>query len=171
MLCEQCGQKQATTHVKTNINGVVESHHLCSECAAKMGYHPMAGFASGFGLNDLFGSFFGESLAAHPRSADALRCPGCGASFDDIARTGKVGCAKCYDTFLDQLLPSLQRMHGKSKHAGKAPSGAPAAAKLENRLETLKRKLSEAVDAQEYEKAAALRDEIKSLEGQANDHD
>lgn len=169
MLCDQCGQKPATTHVKTNINGVTHAYHLCEECAAKMGYHTAAGLGGGFGLNDLFGSFFGESLAAHPRAAQTVRCPGCGASFDDIARSGRVGCAKCYETFLDQLLPSLQRMHGKSRHAGKAPSGATAEAKRESRLESLKRQLAAAVDAQEYEKAAGLRDEIRQLEGQAKE--
>ena len=99
---------------------------------------------------------FGE--AAHPQAiptgGDQVRCSGCGSTFQDIAATGRAGCAKCYDTFYDQLLPSLQRLHGKTRHAGKLPASAGIEAKS----------LSLAIEKQEFEKAAALRDEIKALE-------
>ena len=50
-------------------------------------------------------------------------CPVCGASLSDISDTGKVGCADCYKTFLNQLMPSIQRMHGNTHHIGKIPMG------------------------------------------------
>lgn len=164
MLCEKCGKSAATTHIKTNINGKLESYHMCRECATQMGYGPAS-----FGMSDILGSLFGEGLTTKPRLSKEVRCDGCGMSFSEIARTGKVGCGKCYKTFYDEMLPSLRRMHGKTKHAGKVPNTASVEAKVENKLENLKAELNAAIAAQEFEKAATLRDEINALEVQSND--
>lgn len=158
MLCEKCGKNVATTHIKTNINGVIEVHHLCSECAQQQSYKTPDM------LDSLIDSFFGDTLRAQMGSDNRRRCEGCGMCFDDIVETGKVGCDKCYETFLDQLLPSLQRMHGRSRHAGKTPSGAPRVETKQDKISTLKSKLQKAIDAQEFEQAAKLRDEIKEAE-------
>lgn len=165
MLCENCGKYAATTHIKTNINGQVIQKHLCSVCASKSGYN------QSFGLDSLFGSFFGESLKAQPLADTRKRCEGCNITFDEIVKRGKVGCDKCYDTFLEQLIPSLQRMHGKAKHIGKKPL---AKAKIieqkaqQNELENLKATLEECIKNQEFEQAAVVRDKIKELEGKQN---
>ena len=168
MLCQACGKRPATTHVKTIINGELTEYSLCSECAQKMGYENLM---SGLGLNfgSLLGSFFGDSAK---RPMETVRCPGCGSSFEDIAQSGKVGCAECYKTFYERLIPSIQRIHGNTKHCGKHPGGAmlqispqQQLANPETELQRKKRELQEAVEAQNYEQAAVLRDEIKELEG------
>ena len=38
MLCQSCGKNQATTHVKSIVNGELREYMLCPECAKKMGY-------------------------------------------------------------------------------------------------------------------------------------
>ena len=154
MLCQNCGKNQVTTHIRKNIGGKTETWALCSECAKLLG-------VDAFGVGDLFSSLFSDSFA--PKAAEE-RCKSCGASFRDISATGKVGCPDCYTQFYSRLLPSLQRIHGKSRHVGKVPSTASADAKLEHKLESLKKQLSDAVGAEEYEKAAQLRDRIKELE-------
>ncbi len=165
MLCEKCHKNEATTHIKRVINGQASEVYLCADCAAKAGFGSIHSPFS-LGLNDLLGSVFGE--AAHskaiPAGGDEVRCSGCGSTFQDIAATGRAGCAKCYDTFYDQLLPSLQRLHGKTRHAGKLPASAGVEAKQRRQLDELRKALSLAVEKQEFEKAAALRDEIKALE-------
>lgn len=170
MLCQACGQNTATTHVKTIVNGELTEYSLCAECAQKMGY---GNLLSNFGLNfgSLLGSFLGEST---PPVITTVRCPGCGSSFEDIAHSGKVGCAECYHTFYDRLLPSIQRIHGNTKHSGKRPSGsmlqvqpeATLQVKQETELERKRRELKEAIESQNFEEAAKLRDEIKVLEEQ-----
>ena len=109
----------------------------------------------------------GSGSPAFP-SSDEVRCEGCGATFSDIVRTGKAGCAKCYETFYEQLLPSLQRIHGKTKHTGKVPQSASQQAKKNHHLAQLKEQLNQAVEAQDYEQAAKLRDEIQSLQEEGN---
>ena len=82
------------------------------------------------------------------------------------------GCAECYRTFYDELLPSIQRIHGRIKHSGKASSGAidqPKEETKEEKIAKLKTQMDEAVAAQEFEQAAKLRDEIKSLESEGGE--
>ena len=166
MLCQNCGKNEATTHIKQIINGDMAESHLCSDCAAHAGYSDMF---SGFGLNlsGLFSGLLGDMMPSIS-SGKSPRCPKCGTSFDEIVRDGRVGCADCYRTFYDKLLPSIQRIHGKIKHSGKVTNSAPAETKpetTEEKIEKLKEAMNEAVAKQDFENAAKIRDEIKALEG------
>lgn len=166
MLCQNCGKNEATTHIKQIINGDMAESHLCSDCASHLGYSDMF---SGFGLNlsELFGGFLGDMMPSIS-SGNSPRCPKCGTSFDEIARDGKVGCADCYRTFYDKLLPSIQRIHGKIKHSGKTVSDSPRQSAVETKeakIEKLKAAMNDAVAKQDFENAAKIRDEIKAIEG------
>ncbi len=161
MLCQSCGQKTATTHVKRNINGTITEMHLCADCAKAQGLSSIWNGA-GFGLDDFWGSLFAEPTVRI--QADHVRCDGCGKTFSEIAQSGKPGCPTCYTTFYDRFLPSIQRIHGKAKHVGKFPSKADETYKQEQELQRLKEQLAQAVAAQEYEKCAELRDRIQELE-------
>lgn len=165
MLCQHCGKRPATTHVKRTVNGVTNEVHLCASCAQEQGISLMSGFG-GFGmdLGDFWGSLFGEPAALS--ASTAARCPGCGATFEQIARAGKVGCPDCYTAFRERLTPSIERIHGKTRHAGKQPAAAGESAKKQSRLDELKRQLAESVEKQEYEKCAEFRDEIARLEAE-----
>lgn len=166
MLCQNCGKNEATTHIKQIINGDMAESHLCRDCAAHLGYSDVF---SGFGLNlsEFFGGLLGD-MAPRVSQGKTKRCEKCGASFEDIARDGMVGCADCYKTFYDKLLPSIQRIHGKIKHSGKVSANtveAPREETVEEKVEKLKAQMNEAVAKQEFEQAAKIRDEIKALEG------
>ena len=167
MICQACGERPATTHIKTIVNGELSELSLCSECAQKMGYDDLL-TNLGFNFGSLLGSFFGNDA---DDSSDSMRCKGCGSSFEDIAQSGKVGCAECYHTFYDRLIPSIQRIHGNTKHCGKNPNVNPQsectaiAKKPQNELEILREQLKQAIDVQNFEQAAVLRDKIKELEG------
>lgn len=160
MLCQKCGKNPATTHVKRTVNGKTTEYHLCAACAAEQGLGQMLG---GLNLGDFWGSLFSEPAA--PAVSDTVRCEGCGKSFRDIAATGRAGCPACYATFYDRLLPSIQRIHGKTAHVGKAPAGAGGEAQRARELDALRRELNAAIASQEYEKCAKLRDRIRELEG------
>ena len=168
MLCQMCGQHPATTHIKTIVNGKLTQAHLCADCAKKQGYGNLfADWGSGFG--SLLSGFMGSAAPAR----QVTRCPGCGASFEDITRSGKIGCAECYHTFRGQLLPIIQRIPGTAQHKGKVPGGSALrvtdgnnkiVAVEETPLEEKKRLLKQAIETQDFERAAVLRDEIKELE-------
>lgn len=167
MLCQSCGKHSANTHIKTIVNGELSEYSLCSECAQKMGYgnsiFPSASF------DHFFSSFFGKKSILE----NTLRCPVCGASLADISEVGKMGCAECYHTFLDQLMPSIQRMHGNTRHIGKHPMGTAlqvmTKTKQEQQLdaksqiEQYQEQLKQAIVEQNFELAAELRDKIKLL--------
>ncbi|WP_322174684.1 UvrB/UvrC motif-containing protein [Acutalibacter caecimuris] len=176
MLCQRCGQRPATTHIKTVVNGQLTESHLCGECAQQQGYGGMLGEWGGFG--SLLGGLLGDAPAQ-----EVKRCPGCGASFGEISKSGKIGCAACYQTFREQLRPVIQRIHGAAQHMGKSPGGsALRVVSQEHRLavgpggqaagtqgqstglEEKRRQLQEAIKAQDFERAAVLRDEIKEAE-------
>ncbi|MBQ3928652.1 MAG: UvrB/UvrC motif-containing protein [Clostridia bacterium] len=159
MLCQSCEKRQATTHIKTILNGELKEYNLCPECAQKLGYGSFFGNV-GFDLNKLFGSFM-DSFAAEKNTK---RCRCCGSSFEDIAKSGKVGCAECYETFYEELQPSIQRIHGRTIHTGKLAHSAGTEVKIRNEIARYKSELQEAVKNQEFERAAELRDQIKELE-------
>lgn len=167
MLCQNCGKYDATTHVKRIINGEAAEAHLCSDCARALGYTDVFG---GFGntFSDLLGSFFGEP-AKSALSTRAIRCEKCGNTFNDIVNSGKIGCADCYRTFYDKLLPSLQRIHGKTRHEGKMPNIRQAENTApQDSLIRLETELKEAIENQNFEKAAELRDRINEMKAGGN---
>ena len=165
--CDKCGAENANTHVKTIINGEFREYDLCSACAHKLGYsNPFADMESEF--SHMLGSFFGNVLPARTQST---RCEFCGSTYAEIANTGQVGCAHCYELFADRLNPSIVRIHGNAAHCGKHSKAAAQAREEhaetnEEKLRRLQSQLDEAVKQQEFERAAELRDEIKGMEGQ-----
>lgn len=168
MICQSCGKKTATTHIKTIVNGKLTEYHLCSDCAKENGYGSLF---SGWGLD--FGNMLGGLIGNARQSSQVQRCEKCGSSFAEISKTGKLGCADCYKVFRGQLLPVIQRVHGTTVHKGKAP-GSSALRIADNKsqlvsvkespLDEKKRLLRQAIESQEFEKAAVLRDEIKEME-------
>lgn len=160
MLCEKCKKNQATTHISSTVNGVHVEKNLCAACAAEEGFSEFGG-----GLFSMLSSMFGEGVSS-PGIRSGLRCSLCGKSFEDIAESGRLGCANCYKTFASQLAPSLQRIHGTVKHVGKRSKFRQVQDTKANRLEKLKTALQTAIHEEAFEKAAELRDEIKKLEAQ-----
>lgn len=162
MLCQHCEKNEATTHIKRVVNGETAEMHLCPDCASYLGY---GDFFSGFNLNlgEILGSF-AQAGPALPGERAVKRCPKCGNAFDDIARSGKLGCAECYRTFYDRLLPSLQRIHGRICHSGKVSEASGEEIKKDRRVEQLREDLQKAVEEQDFELAAKLRDEIRDIE-------
>ncbi|MCM1364462.1 MAG: UvrB/UvrC motif-containing protein [Faecalibacterium sp.] len=168
MLCQNCSKREATTHIKRVVNGEATETHLCHECAQSLGYN---GLFNNFSLSipNIFSSFFGDSSFALT-GARTERCEKCGCSFDDIVRTGMVGCADCYEKFFDKLLPSIQRIHGKSKHAGKIPDIQTEKKVIkekttEEKIAELEVQMQKAIESQNFEQAAIIRDQIKELKG------
>ncbi|MDE6659213.1 MAG: UvrB/UvrC motif-containing protein, partial [Eubacterium sp.] len=161
MRCEHCNEREATTHIKKNINGNKTEMHLCSECAAKLGV------AEEFSAESFFAdTFFGNLLGAGIPSMNVLsgveRCDCCGSSFNDIVKSGAVGCAHCYEKFADKLEPSIVKMHGKTKHVGKhvtyTVDETEKTAATVDTVQSLKEALKQAVKEQRFEDAAELRD-------------
>ena len=177
MLCEKCKKRTATVFYNENINGKVRSFSLCSDCAAKMrekgelqDITSMVGsFADPFSemQDHFFGSFFGLPALSVGRSKS---CPTCKTTYEELAATGLVGCPDCYKTFERELESTIGAAQGTTQHKGRVPARDRAKKKLEDKLQELRKKLDSAIEKEEYEEAAKLRDEIRSLNADAASH-
>ena len=155
MLCSQCQKNEATVYYKQNINGQVTEYALCPQCAAKVqGIHLD-------GMN-LFGSLLGRP---HAVGTPKKHCTLCGSTFESIRRSGKVGCAQCYEVFREQLAPMIHSLHSGT-HIGRAPKGFAEKRKAEDELSRLRGELKSAIEKENYEEAARLRDLIKAKEAE-----
>ena len=138
------------------INGKKSVTKLCASCAQENKIYNSLNMDLGF--SSLFSNFFTENEA----DTD-LRCSLCNMTKSEFLRTGKPGCARCYQVFEGSMKPLLKKIHSTTTHTGKVmgiTGNAP-----ENKIDLLKAQLKEAIEKEEYEKAARLRDEIKEMEG------
>ena len=101
-------------------------------------------------------------LAQTPRE-DSVHCDVCGLTYEEFQNTGKLGCAHCYKVFSEQLSPLLQRVHGRTQHAGRVPANREEENRLQHSILELKIKMDHAVQEENFEEAAALRDQIHAL--------
>lgn len=169
MLCEKCKKNKAVTLIRQSINGVQTEIHLCENCAAQISEkfeNEYGKFFSdfGFGIDSMLGSIFGQEFLPEGIISDQTeRCPMCGMTLSAIRKSGNAGCGKCYETFRNQLMPFIQRIHGKTVHNGKVPSSVEGKISVKNQINELEVKLKKAIETQEFENAAQFRDEIKKL--------
>ena len=161
MLCDICGKREATVHLTEIINNQMTKLHLCEECAKEKG----AEMEEHFGLANLLAGLVDLGQPLGTVKEKKLQCPSCGLTYTDFKKLGKVGCGQCYETFKTYLVPLFKRIHGSDTHIGKIPrkKGKVPKAKKVN-IEELKRRLKKAVELEEFEEAAQLRDEIKRYE-------
>ena len=159
--CSRCS-KSATLHITEIQKGVVQELHLCESCA-----HDYLSAPQGNSLSDV------ESLAEKIAEAageqeleelDHLVCPNCGITFREFRSQGRLGCPHDYIAFNRELMPLLENIHGETQHAGKFPKRAPDASQRQYRLIKMRNELRAAVEDEEYERAARIRDEIAALE-------
>jgi protein arginine kinase activator len=162
-LCDRCGVNPAAIHL-TQIEGAQSrTRNLCESCAAELGLNP--GTPLGTAPLADFLAKMGQAIPASEGGPTAGTCPGCGLTLADFKRTGRLGCARCWGAFEVSLRGLLRKLHGGTQHAGKAylPAGA-AQPDRPQRIASLRRALQHAVEGEDFERAAALRDQIRRME-------
>ncbi|HET9952418.1 MAG TPA: UvrB/UvrC motif-containing protein, partial [Candidatus Eisenbacteria bacterium] len=95
-----------------------------------------------------------------------VQCPRCSLVYSEFKESGRLGCSECYTTFRAQLRPLLRRIHGSTKHVGKAPARDSARVALRREIQRLHEDLQRAIEREEFETAASLRDRIRAIETQ-----
>ncbi|GAA5480948.1 UvrB/UvrC motif-containing protein [Haloferula sargassicola] len=166
MDCDKCG-KPAKVFLTQLVGGQVKKISLCNDCAQDSGVTDPTGFA----LADMLlapGSPASAPLAPRPPSS-GRRCPECGFTLEDLQRVRRFGCGTCYDTFRSEVDQMIRGMHKGTEHRGKVPDGLYELQMRRQRLEELRQRLESAVEAENYEEAAGIRDEIRELETQGAD--
>lgn len=162
MLCDQCAEHEAVIHFTEIQNNEVMTSHLCESCAEDKGLTPGSGQVD-FPLTDFLAQM--NEPGAPQVQAGTGTCAYCGTDLAEFKRVGRLGCSHCYPTFERHLQTLLRRLHGGTQHVGKVylPPD-PSEAELERRLMGLRRRLARAVETEDFERAARLRDEIRDLE-------
>lgn len=166
MICEKCHQKQASVHMQQIINGIKTESHLCQECSAQMD-SPISIDAL---FNGLLGSFL--SMAAEKQSNREAHihyepCPICGMTFEDFKNAGgKMGCADCYRVFSKELASILKNVQASLRHEGKFPQRSGRAMFQKREADRIRNLMKQAVEEENFEEAARLRDKIKALEAE-----
>ena len=152
--CDICDEA-ATVHLTQIINNQIHKIDLCESCAEKKGITD----PSGYSLADLLV----KPDSSPANEASALTCPDCGCTQRDFKKTGRLGCASCYESFESVVSPALLNMHRGDAHKGKVPQRALERATFMDRLGNLESDLQDAISSEQYEEAARKRDEIIEL--------
>ena len=162
MICDKCGKNPAVVHRITTINEKKQEVHLCKECAMQENVMFMD---DTFSINALLSSLLdmGTDTPIKIEKLQGLKCSQCGQSFEEFKKTGRLGCGACYNSYRDRLIPLIKRVQGNVRHSGKIPKRVGSSLRVKKEIDKLKEELDRAVRAEEYEKAADIRDRIRSM--------
>lgn len=163
MLCDICAKKEATVHLTEIVNDQVTKLNLCEDCAREKG----AQMEEHFGLSELLAGLTDIGTTVEPEVAITTKCPNCGLTYQNFRKMGRLGCSECYEVFKKELGPLLKRIHGSDRHVGKVPLKGGKTIKDTRTLQDLKIQLEKAIQTEEFEEAAKLRDKIRDLEQKA----
>jgi protein arginine kinase activator len=175
MICQECNQRPAALHFTKIINGEKTEVHLCEKCAQEKGEMFIIGGDSAFSFNNLLAGLLNIDTSFQKPSQSAfhqeevLQCEHCSMTFPQFLKVGRFGCSHCYETFKEELKPVLRRLHsGNWNHNGKIPKRIGGSIFLRKQIDDLKNDLRESISQEEFEKAAEIRDEIRTLEKKLN---
>lgn len=159
MLCDVCKKVDATVHLTQILDGKVMKVDLCEVCAKSKGVQEAAAFS----LSDLLVGL-GAADEMKAETTPGLKCLDCGLTQEDFKKTGRLGCATCWETFEAGLASLLKAMHKSDHHVGKVPGKAAHTVVLTEQIKALTEELHKAVGAEKYEEAAQIRDQLRALE-------
>lgn len=171
MICQECGERPATLHFTKIINGEKTEFHMCEKCAQEKGEFFLFNGSNGFSINNLLAGLlniepsFKKTQHDPFQHEDVLQCKQCSMTYPQFVQVGRFGCANCYEAFKDLLNPILRRLHsGNSNHIGKIPKRIGGSMHVRKKIEELKGILQQLISSEQFEQAAEIRDEIRSLE-------
>ena len=159
MQCQSC-PNLATVHL-TIVDGQKREVHLCQECAERQ--HLLK--QEEMNLPAIIQALIGQHVGHLTDELARLTCPACGIKYMEFRAEGRLGCPHDYEVFRIGLEPLLQRIHRAARHCGKRPHHRTRNAATEAELLELRRRLREAVEIENYEEAARLRDLLREKDG------
>ena len=170
MLCENCKKNTAVVHMKGLLNGAPTELHLCQECSFNMVNMEMP-----TSLENIFKGILESVQSMGPMTIGPLsnrqvvrKAPGpcnvCGLSYDQFKATGKLGCEACYQAFPKEIVALFKNVQGSSHHEGKFPKRVGTQFRQQREVDKLRSTLKKAIDEENFEEAARIRDQIRNLE-------
>jgi protein arginine kinase activator len=167
MQCENCHEREACVQLTQVSGGELTKMHLCERCAAEKGVESAASVEQ-----NPFAKLVAASMAGKGQGDKSLgvlagssaACSRCGATLQDFRETGRLGCPECYRSFEGPLRDLLRRLHGSTVHVGKRYTEPGAQDDPRRREAELREQLRLAVETENFELAAELRDRLRVME-------
>jgi protein arginine kinase activator len=160
MLCGSCHQNESTIHLTEIVNNQMVEVHLCETCAEEKG----ADFKTHFNFSELLSGLSDMGTALQGGQKRDVVCKTCGMTFAEFGKTGRLGCAQCYQSLGKVLLPIVKRVQRATVHLGKKPVKISRETKQTVDLRDLQERLRKSIQLEEFEEAARIRDDIRKLE-------
>ena len=172
-MCDRCKKRDAKILYTEIINGTKKEQHLCEDCAEKYTSFQMENtiLNKDLTLGDLLSTILDNYYVGGTKETEerklVTRCKDCGTTYEEFIQNGRFGCASCYQSFSKQLNKTLKSIQGADNHTGKRPKGfitsTDRIVKDFSQTDLLSLKLQEAIEKEEFEEAARIRDLIKVL--------
>ncbi len=158
MICDMCKLNKAKISVEQVADGVTKNIYLCPACSQRLGF-------------GMFSKTIDISITKILEANDnddgrkSDQCPVCGLSFREIESKKMMGCPECFSFFKAEIMEILGKKKKNLKYSGFITDEQSSETFFETHSsEELHEELKKAVETEDYERAAALRDEIKALE-------
>jgi protein arginine kinase activator len=161
MTCENCGKREAKVHYTAWENNQPKELHVCQECAVEKGIVVTASDPNKFSIQEPVIALIGDTAIG--ARVGKIQCTSCGLLYSTFRETGRLGCATCYESFVEPLQPLLRRIHGNLSHVGRSPVSQHGADQRRDQLRTLQTEMESAIHRENFERAAELRDRIHRL--------
>ena len=157
-LCELCNERKATVGIQQIIDsGKNITHYICTMCANSLGLNGENDNVSA--LEKLFFTLEEKKL----KYSDDLICFSCGTKLNTILKSNHLGCVDCIMYFKVAILDRLRSKYSIASYTGKQPKQFVILNKPEfsQTITQLRIQLDSAIQNENFELAAYLRDKIK----------
>ncbi len=166
VICMKCNKSFATVKLTRIVNGRVKELNLCQSCAAEISPYQKKLAGAQANLDSILAGLLANEKEKKRTTDVDITCRGCGLPFATYRESLFLGCADCYDSFGEHLLADLRKFHGSTRHQGKVPKRFQSRITMQRDIRQMRKQMEEAIEQENFELAAQLRDKIKSLENQ-----
>ncbi len=166
VICMKCNKSFATVKLTRIVNGRVKELNLCQSCAAEISPYQKKLAGAQANLDSILAGLLANEKEKKRTTDVDITCRECGLPFATYRESLFLGCADCYDSFGEHLLADLRKFHGSTRHQGKVPKRFQSRITMQRDIRQMRKQMEEAIEQENFELAAQLRDKIKSLENQ-----
>lgn len=161
VLCEVCRQRPACVHfTECDVQLATQSLDICHHCLVRLGIDPEQ-------PPPLASIERARSPSRRAPAEPELVCGDCGLDRELFLHDKRFGCARCYQVFAEDVVALLEGIHQSSHHLGRHPGAESESMAGEQRLRErlrLQEQLDQAVAAEDFERAAHLRDRLQEFD-------
>lgn len=168
-ICQVCHKRPATAHLtELGQPGQVAELHICAHCIKRLGLDlhrnpPRVAKVLAQEESAITASASGEGPQPRATTADEATCFHCGMAWSEFTSDNRFGCAHDVNVFGNALVARLAGIHGAHRHQGRGPGQEADDDGLAIERRRLERDLQRAIAAEDYERAAILRDRLHQL--------